>query len=82
VDGLVDVADALFIVNYQFAGGTVPTCPGALDTNDDGVIDISDTLYLILYLFLSGNAPPEPFLSCGTDPDAACLPCTSYPQCP
>ncbi len=58
-DGAVDIADAVYLVNYIFKSGPPPdpTCYGKTDGFDD--IDISDVVYLINYIFKGGNAPVE-----------------------
>ena len=66
-DQMVNLADAIFVADWLFQGGTDPTCPDAADANDDGFIDISDALKIILYLFLTGPPPPEPFPNAGQD---------------
>ncbi len=57
-DGEVDVADVLFLINYLFLSGSLPSPPASGDPNDDCVIDVADVVYLINYLFLEG-APPR-----------------------
>jgi hypothetical protein len=54
-DGLVDVSDVFYLINYLFAGGTSPH--GCADVNGIGGIDIADVFYLINYLFASGPPP-------------------------
>ena len=67
-DSNVDLADALFIVNYLFSGGGSPTCEDAADINDDGSIDISDSISLLNFLFVSGPPPAFPGpINCGPD---------------
>jgi len=75
-DSGVDLGDALYIVNWLFAGGPMPSCMDSSDTNDDGGVDISDTIYLLNYLFVSGPFPPAPGPnSCGLDPTSDTLDC-------
>jgi hypothetical protein len=57
-DGLVDIADAVWILNQLFGSGPPSVCADAADANDSGGLDISDPLYLINYLFLASRAPP------------------------
>ena len=76
-DGAVDIADAIFTLNYLFARGTTPHCLDAVDANDDGGVDISDSAYTISFLFLGGPAIPLPYPEPGADPtldSLACLP--------
>ncbi len=56
-DASVNIADAVFLVNYIFLGGPAP-CPigaGLIDCTD--VITMSDIAYLINFLYAHG---PEP----------------------
>lgn len=80
-DGVLDIADALWLLEQLFAGSTesLPCGEGLLtqsgnfpilNVNGDGDVDISDALYTLIYLFGSG-APP----SLGTD-------CILVPDCP
>ncbi len=57
-DGVIDVGDVVYLINYLFKGGLAPVplrCVG--DVNNDDVVDIGDVVYLINYLFKSGIAP-------------------------
>jgi CSLREA domain-containing protein len=54
-DGVVDVADVFYLINYLFAGGPIPL--GRANVNGDSAIDVSDVFYLINYLFAGGPAP-------------------------
>jgi hypothetical protein len=82
VDGLADISDAVFVLNYLFTGGRKPTCEKAADANDDGKVDISDAVFHLGYLFLGGKAPDEPLGSCGVDPTLDQLTCESFAKCP
>jgi thermitase len=65
-DGLVDISDPLFFLNYLFLGGQPFLCRDAGDVNDDGILDTVDITTLFRILFLSGSLPP-PFPACGYD---------------
>jgi hypothetical protein len=57
-DGLVDIGDAIYLINYMFKDGPPPQphmCVG--DVNNDGITNIGDALYLINYMFKDGPAP-------------------------
>ncbi|HKC24908.1 MAG TPA: dockerin type I repeat-containing protein, partial [Thermoanaerobaculia bacterium] len=54
-NGVVDVGDVFYLINYLFAGGPAPACHA--DVNADGHVDVNDVFYLINYLF-AGGAPP------------------------
>ena len=66
-DGLVDISDAIKMLDVLFQGAEI-ACEDAGDANDDGVLDISDPTYLLSHLFWGGAAPPEPFAQAGLDP--------------
>jgi plastocyanin len=63
-DASIDISDAVFLIQYIFAGGTAPgpciTPNGKGDANGDGGVDISDAVYLIQYIFAGGPAPHCP----------------------
>ncbi len=56
-DAAVDVADAVYMINWIFKSGPAPDRISEADTNCDGETDISDAVYIIAYIFKSG---PEP----------------------
>jgi hypothetical protein len=56
-DGLIDVADVLYLINYLFLGTSAPCPMEAGDATCDGIVDVADVLFLINYLFL-GTSPP------------------------
>ena len=81
-DSFVNLADAIFLIQYLFNASTEPPCLEAGDANDDQFLDVSDSIFLINYFFLDGAAPPAPFPACGTDPNGASgLPCVNYTAC-
>jgi subtilisin family serine protease len=55
--GGVDIDDAVFIINYVFAGGPEPSPLSVGDVDLSGMIDIDDITYLIEYVFAGGDAP-------------------------
>jgi hypothetical protein len=57
-DGMIDVADVVYLINYLFTGGLAPEPLEAGDANCDGTVDVADAVYLLNYLFGSG-APPS-----------------------
>jgi hypothetical protein len=57
-DGEVNLADAVYIVNYLFIGGPPPDPLEAGDANSDGEVDLADAVYIVNYLFI-GGPPPE-----------------------
>ncbi|MCK4427431.1 MAG: S8 family serine peptidase, partial [candidate division Zixibacteria bacterium] len=44
-DGVVDVADVVFLMNYLFAGGPPPNPLCIADVNDDGAVSVADIVY-------------------------------------
>ncbi len=56
-DGLIDIEDVLYLINYLYKNGLAPDPLPAGDANCDGVIDLGDVLYLISYLYKGGPAP-------------------------
>lgn len=58
-DGTVSVGDAVFMINFIFAGGIAPNPIESGDPNCDGKTNISDAVYLINYIFGGGPAPCE-----------------------
>ncbi len=55
--GQIDIADAVYMINYIFASGPAPVDFSAGDFNCSGSTDIVDAVYLISYIFASGPAP-------------------------
>ena len=56
-DGEVDIADAIYLINYLFIGAPPPDPLFLGDVDCDDQLNIGDVVYLINYLFLEG---PEP----------------------
>jgi hypothetical protein len=56
-DGVVDVGDLIYEINYLFLGGQPPEFYECGDPNTDCKIDIADVVYLLNYLFLGGSDP-------------------------
>jgi YVTN family beta-propeller protein len=57
-DWAVNVADAVYLVNYIFKSGPAPAQPAwRANTNDDMAIDVGDAVYLINYVFRGGPPP-------------------------
>ena len=56
-DGVIDLGDVVFLLNYLFKFGD-PPCPlQAGDANCDGAVDLGDVVYLINYLYKGGPPP-------------------------
>jgi hypothetical protein len=60
-DAAVDIGDAVYLIQFVFAGGPAPDdCNiqyGFGDSNGDDAVDISDADYLIEYIFAGGPCP-------------------------
>jgi hypothetical protein len=56
-DGLVDVGDAVFLINYIFRSGPPPDPHYLGDANCDGNVDVGDAVFLINYIFREGPPP-------------------------
>ena len=56
-DGVVDIGDVVYLINYLFKHGPVPVPFIEGDTNCDGNIDVGDVVILINYLFKNGPVP-------------------------
>jgi C1A family cysteine protease len=59
-DGITDIGDVVYLINYLFAGGPAPVPLIAGDVTCEGVLDIADVVYLINYLFVNGPEPCSP----------------------
>ncbi len=59
-DGIVDLGDAVYLLNYLFKSQAAPPITCAGDVNDDGVTDVADVIYLLNYLYKGGDPPPPP----------------------
>ena len=75
-DSTVNLADVIFGLTYLFAGGVVPQCMKACDTNDTGSVNLADMIYFLNTLFVPGSPPiPPPTGTAGPDPTPDSLPC-------
>ena len=81
-DGVVQLADLMFLLDYHLLDGAAPACKDAADVNDDDRLDIADPIYGISYLFGDGPLPPSPHIDCGGDPTADDLGCEEGGFCP
>ncbi len=59
-DGIVDLTDAIYILNYLFRNGSPPEPYQAGDANCDGSVELSDAVYILNYLFRLGPEPDCP----------------------
>lgn len=63
-DELVDVSDAVYLINYAFGGGPAPDPVESGDVNCDSQTDVSDAVYIVNYAFQAGSPAP-----CDVDDD-------------
>jgi len=56
-DGIVNIGDAVFIINYIFKGGPAPVPLSNADANCDSEINVADGVYIVNYVFKSGPDP-------------------------
>jgi hypothetical protein len=61
--GIVDIDDAVFLINYVFLSGFPPEPYHVGDVDCSGGVDIDDVVHLIMYVLGEGYAP------CDTDGD-------------
>lgn len=60
--GAISISDAVYLINYIFAGGPAPHPLLAGDADFSGLVTISDAVYLINYIFAGGPAPCAAFM--------------------
>lgn len=59
-DGMIDVGDIVFLLNYLIRGGPPPDPMGTGNPNCDEGINSADVVYLINYVFINGPPPCSP----------------------
>jgi len=57
-DGNINIADAVYLIEYIFKGGPEPVTMYQGDADGDNNLNISDAVYLINYIFKNGPPPP------------------------
>lgn len=56
-DGVINIADVMYMINYLYRSGPPPISFEASDANCDDDHGIPDVVYLINYLFRCGPPP-------------------------
>ncbi|MCK4223768.1 MAG: carboxypeptidase regulatory-like domain-containing protein [candidate division Zixibacteria bacterium] len=56
-DGIIDLGDIVYLINYLFKGGPAPDPIESGDCNCDEIVDLGDLVYLINYLYKQGPPP-------------------------
>ena len=82
-DGNVNISDAVFTLEWLFAGGPEPGCIAALNTNGDAEVNITDPVSILQFLFAGEIEPVAPFPDCGPGvlPADEQLGCADPPDC-
>jgi len=83
-NGFLNLTDAVFILNFLFLGGAVPSCFEACDVDNNGILQLTDGIFMLNFLFLGGEAIPAPRDRCGPDPASPPdnFDCESFNGCP
>jgi hypothetical protein len=58
-DGLINVGDVVYLVNYLYKSGTEPLPAESGDCNRDENVDVGDVVYLVNYLYRNSSPPCE-----------------------
>ena len=56
-DGIINVADIVYLVNYLYRGGSEPSPAESGDATCDGIVNVADVVFLVNYLY-RGGVPP------------------------
>jgi len=59
-NGVVNILDITFLINYLYKGGPAPDPFEAADVNSNGAVNILDVTYLTSYLYKEGPEPNCP----------------------
>ncbi|MEM7168107.1 MAG: FG-GAP-like repeat-containing protein [Planctomycetota bacterium] len=84
-DGLVNIADAVWLLALLFPLGptTTAACAAACDGNDDDAVNIADAITILNTLFIASTPPlPAPSGQCATDRTPGATHCSVSLQCP
>jgi M6 family metalloprotease-like protein len=91
-NGILELTDAINVLNFLFLGGDTPTCLDAADADGNNRLELTDVIRVLGYLFLGGDPPESPgppplqpddmSKGCGKDNDDVHLGCGSYTHCP
>ena len=76
-DSILNIADAIFILNARFqpfeTPSPLPSCAVACDVNSDGnSFEATDAIFILNYQFLDGPPPADPFGECEFEEAADC----------
>lgn len=79
-DGILDLADGIFVLEAIIQGTYVIACEDAADANSDGTVTVADPIFVFSYRFFDGPPPAAPFPECGLGGEGP-LDCVSAPGC-
>jgi hypothetical protein len=84
-DGMIDLVDMIYLMNYCFLGGPPPVNPDSAETDGYEFLNIRDAVYLRNYLFSGGPLPTcpatNPEYHCNLEPaDTIIIPLTILPE--
>jgi hypothetical protein len=57
-DQIMDVSDAIYLLNYLYKSGDSPEPLDCGDADCDGQVNVEDVIYLLNYLYKNGDPPP------------------------
>ena len=81
-DTLVNLTDAIYLLDYLFRGKAPMRCFDSMDVDDEGSLNISDPIFLLNFLFRDGKIQiPPPFPDCGFDMTPDSHVCDRFYQC-
>lgn len=81
-DGVVNISDAVMIIDWVVSKTPVPPCFDAADADDDSQVVEGDANYLLNFLFSGSASPPAPGPNaCGRDPSADLIDCITSSGC-
>ena len=56
-DGVIEIGDVVYLINYLFKSGPPPDPLWIGDCNCDEIVDLGDVVFLLNYLFKGGPPP-------------------------
>ncbi|MDA9264870.1 hypothetical protein OAN47_03625 [Planctomycetota bacterium] len=77
-----NLADAIYHLFSLFAAGPPPACYAACDMDIDDASNIGDSIAMLNFLFLNAPPPPDPYPSCGENPNPTQFLDCLNPICP
>ncbi|MBI4583467.1 MAG: VCBS repeat-containing protein [Planctomycetes bacterium] len=80
-DGEIDIADAIFNLEFQFLGRKAPSCLRSADVDDDGSVRANDAVHLLDIIFKGESAPGVLPQICRIDLTPDLLTCDDYRAC-